>query len=208
MNPLLQSLVEAKPSEQLAGDSPLVSRPGPIQKLRYSHEAMIDLLITEPWISQNELADRFNMSASWISTIICSDLFQAKLAERRDQLVDPEIRMSLKTQFEGLLSRSMDILRTKLSASPESVPDQLAVQVAKMAGQSLGLGTHETRVSVHETHVHLEELGNNLVGLLRRRKALASEEYVNGEVVPSVSPESGPRTNRNGALRPLPEPSG
>src|SRR6266404_8541740 len=203
MNPLLQSLVEAKPSEQLAGDSPLVSRPGPLQKLRYSHEAMIDLLITEPWISQNELADRFNMSASWISTIICSDLFQAKLAERRDQLVDPEIRMSLKTQFEGLLSRSMDILRTKLSAPPESVPDQLAVQVAKMAGQSLGLGAHETRVSVHETHVHLEELGNNLVNLLRRRK----QEYINAEVVPSVSPESGPRTNGNGALRPLPEPS-
>jgi hypothetical protein len=55
----------------------------------------------------------------------------------------------------------------------DEVPDQLAVQVAKMAGTSLGFGVKETKVSVSETHLHLTELGNNLVGLLRQRKAEA-----------------------------------
>jgi hypothetical protein len=199
MNPLLQSLVDSKPSESLAGDSPLVAKPGPIQKLRYSHEAMIDLLISQPWISQNALADHFGMSASWVSTIICSDLFQSKLAERRDQLVDPELRLSIKAQMEGLHSRSMDILRRKLEKSPEEIPDQLALQVAKVMGQGLGYGGNESRVSVQETHIHLEQLGENLVGLLRRRKAVAAEEYVDAEVS-SVGAESRPRSNGNGSL--------
>jgi len=171
-SPLIQALLEGRaPSEALSGSSPLAARPaGPIQKLRYSHEAMIDLLVSEPWISQNEIAERFGMSASWISTIICSDLFQARLAERRDQLVDPELRLSLKTQFEGILARSMEVLRHKLSQHPDLISDQLALQTAKVASQSLGMGVRETKVSVTETHVHLQELGANLVGLLRRER--------------------------------------
>lgn len=177
-NPLLQALIDHQPGERIAGASPLAPAAQPIQKLRYSHEAMIDLIVAQPWISQNDLAAHFGMSPSWVSTVICSDIFQSKLAERRDKLVDPEVRASLKTQFAGLLSRSMEILRHKLDQTPDRVPDQLAVQVAKMAGQSLGYGAVDgARISVHETHVHLEELGNNLVGLLRRRKA----EVVDGQ---------------------------
>src|SRR5580765_8138765 len=186
MNPLLQALVDAKPGEVVPGASPLAPRREPLQKLRYTHEALIDQLIAEPWISQNELADRFGMSASWISTIICSDLFQSRLAERRDKLVDPEVRASLKNQFEGILSRSLEILRYKLDATPDKVPDQLAVQVAKMAGSNLGLGDKGARVSIQETHVHLEELGNNLVDLLRRRKA----EVIEGQITPVTDTSS------------------
>ena len=159
MNPLLQSLCNLPP---------LPARPA-IQKLSYNHDAMVDMLVAEPFVSQNELARRFGMSASWISTIICSDLFQAKLAARREALVDPQIRASLKTQFEGLLARSVEILRFKLDAEPENVPDRLAVEVAKMAGKNLGMHGAPP-VSIQETHVHLEELGQNLVHLLRRRR--------------------------------------
>jgi len=196
MNPLLKALVDGSPGQSLPGPSPLAPRPPPaIQKLRYSHEAMIDMLIAEPWIAQGELAQRFGMSPSWISTIICSDLFQSRLAERRDQLVDLEIRSNLKTQFEGLLSRSMEILRHKLDAHPDNVPDQLAVQVAKISGQSLGMGVRETRVSVQETHVHLEQLGENLVNLLRRRRS----EVHDGEVTQSEGvPQQLPRPDGEG----------
>src|SRR2546421_725388 len=65
---------------------PPVAEAGPLVRgLRYTHEAMVDMLIAEPWISQNELAARFGFSPSWISTVICSDAFQAKLAERRGE---------------------------------------------------------------------------------------------------------------------------
>jgi len=188
VNPLLARLVAGTPSSETAGPSPLApaAKP-PIQKLRYTHEALLDILIVEPWISQNELAARFGMSASWISTIICSDLFQSRLAARREQLVDPEVRFSIKTQMEGLLARSMEVLRHKLNADPDQVPDRLAVQVATMAGKNLGMQAPPS-VSVQETHVHLEELGQNLVGLLRRRRSETYDVETNSEGHPQCEP--------------------
>lgn len=169
MNATLQALVEGKPP----GASPLAPPPNPkqaVQKLNYSHEAMVNLIIANPAISGNELAEIFGYSASWISTIITSDLFQAKLEERRAEFVDPELRLSIKTQMNGLLHRSLEILQHKLSKKPDEVPDQLALQTAKIMGQNLGHG-NEVKVSIEQTNTHLHELGDNLVGLLRRRKA-------------------------------------
>jgi hypothetical protein len=141
---------------------------------------MIDQIIKNPAISNDDLAEMFGYTPSWISTVMCGELFQNKLAARREELVDPELRQSVKVQFAGLLSRSMEILRHKLNARPEAVPDQLALQVAKMSGQALGYGNKEQRVSVQETHIHLAELGGNLVDLLRQRKAEARDERLLG----------------------------
>lgn len=185
MNALLQALCNGEPAPSVAAGSPLAPRPPPaIQKLRYTHEAMISILVAEPWVSQNELARRFGMSAAWISTIICSDLFQARLAERREELVDPELRLSIKAQMEGLYARSMEILRHKLSKEPDEVPDQLALQTAKVMGANLGMSA--PKVSVTETHLHLEELGNNLVGLLRRKREAIAGEFTSVEANPSA----------------------
>lgn len=181
MSPLLRALVEGSPAPN-AGDSPLSPpKANPVARLSYTHEAMIDLIIAEPAIYNEELAARFGYSPSWISTVVVSDIFQAKLAARREALVDPELRMSIKTQFKGLLERSMEILARKLDRPALEVPDQLAVQVAKLAGTSLGFGVKETKVSVTETHLHLQELGANLVDILRTRKAEASGRTFDGE---------------------------
>lgn len=174
MNPLLKSLVDGVPAPN-AGPSPNTgpTKDQPVAKLHYTHQAMVDQILINPAISNEELACMFGYTASWISTVVVSDIFQAKLAARREEIIDPEIRLNVRTQFKGLLERSMEILRKKLDVPADKVPDQLAIQVAKMAGQSLGFGVKETKVSVQETHVHLTELGNNLVGLLRQRKAEA-----------------------------------
>lgn len=182
MNPLLKALVDGAPNLGLPSES--ANAPparAPIVKLRYSHEAMIEILIAEPWISQNELADRFGMSASWISIVLNSDLFQSKLHEKRESVIDPELRASLKVQFQGLLGRSIEILRHKLDGPPDKISDQLALQTAKVAAQSLGMGVRETKIINHnEVHAHLEELGGNLVGLLRRRKVEALSDAAGG----------------------------
>lgn len=194
MNPLLQALIKGDPpAEARPGESPLAPRPREIQKMRYNHQAMVDLLVAQPTLTQNELADIFDRSPSWISTIICSEVFQDQLAKRREEILGPEILQSFKTQHEGLLLRSMAVLREKMNRKVEEIPDQLALQVLKVTGQNLGLAhAGETRVSIQETHVHLDELGKNLVGLLRRRRVDASQEYVDGEVTHPQPHSSAP----------------
>ncbi len=200
MNPLLQALVDGPQPSGAAGypiqspapvpnHSPLaVPAKPPIQKLRYEHRAMAKMIAAKPTISQNELAAIFEYSPSWISTIIASDAFQAILFEEMEKSDFPAAaRVQAKLQIEGILSRSMEILRAKLDKPADQVPDQLAIQTFKSAATSLGMGVRDVKINVNETHNHLNELGENLVGLLRRRKA----EAIDGEILPHPEPTNG-----------------
>lgn len=187
-HPLLQALIEAPAGVPAApggivGASPLDRPAPPVQKLSYSHLAMAKVIAANPAISQNELAALFGYSASWISRIMCSDAFQAILAEEmKDMPFTAEMRTQTRLQVEALLQRSLEILAHKLDKTPDDIPDQLALQTAKVA--SSVLSDRDPRPPATEVHVHLEKLGENLVGLLRRRK---SEAAVDAEIVPATS---------------------
>lgn len=151
-----------------------------IAKVRYTHDAMIDLIIAEPAISQNALARQFGYSASWVSQIIASDAFQARLAERTQELVDPTIRVTVEERFKGLVLRSLEILSDKLNKSSEAIPDNLALRTLELSSRALGYGAKAPPASAEvNVNVHLEELGGNLVQLLRRKKA----EAIDAEVI-------------------------
>lgn len=143
-----------------------------IKKVRYTHDAMIDLIIANPAISQNELALHFGYSASWISQIIAADAFQSRLAERTKELVDPTIRISIDERFKGLVLRSLEILAEKLSKPTHQIPDQLALRTLEVSSRALGYGAKDNNTVVqNHVEVHLDKLGQNLVTLLRKKKA-------------------------------------
>lgn len=108
-----------------------------IQKIRYTHDAMIDLIITQPWLRQFEVAQHFGMSQAWISQVFCSDAFKMRLAERRAELVDPTIIMSLEEEFESVARLSMSIVKEQLEIkrNPEH-----AIAAMSVAAKALGFG--------------------------------------------------------------------
>lgn len=148
-----------------------------IAKVRYTHEAMVDLIIAEPWISQNDLAARFGYTASWICQIISSDAFQARLAERSRDLIDPTLRATVEERFKGLVLRSLEILSDKLNKPSHQVPDQLALRTFELASRAAGYGSRDQTPPTPplEMHVHLESLGSGLVDLLKRKRVEAIE---------------------------------
>jgi hypothetical protein len=140
---------------------------------------MVDLIIANPAISQQELARHFGYTPGWISQVIASDSFQTRLAERSAQLVDPLIQNSVKVKFDALVLRSMELLQEKLNRQAHEVPDNLVLRTLEVASRAAGYGA-KTEVAATQVNVdvHLENLGNNLTQLLRRRKA---EESLPGE---------------------------
>ena len=111
-----------------------------IQKVRYSHDAMIDILVMNPWVHQNQLAAHFGYSPAWISTVMATDMFKAKLAQRREEIVDPELRATLEERFRGVIEQSLRVLQQKLSAP--TVPDNLVLRAAELGAKALGMGSH------------------------------------------------------------------
>lgn len=110
---------------------------GGVKKPSYTHEALADLILANPAISQNELAAHFGYTPGWISQIICSDSFQVFLHTRKEQIVDPMLRGAIEESFKGLVLQSMQRLREKLEANPS---DNLVLEVFKNSARALGYG--------------------------------------------------------------------
>jgi len=134
-------------SEPLLGTE---SAANALVRVRYSHDAMIDILIANPTISQNELAKCFGYTVPWVSRVCCSDAFQARLAERKGDLVDPTIKMTLDEKFNALATKSLDIVMDKLCAV-QSV--DLAMKALELSTKALGLGARSANVNVQNSFV-------------------------------------------------------
>lgn len=123
-----------------------------IDRVRYSHDAMIDVLLARPGVSQNELAAHFGYTAAWVSRVVNSSAFQARLAERKTELVDPTIHMALEEKFSAAAHLSLDVLQEKLAASRN--PD-LALKVGDLATKALGFGARNVQNNVQNNYVAL-----------------------------------------------------
>jgi hypothetical protein len=111
-----------------------------IAKVRYTHDACIDKILACPDISQNDLAAEFGYSATWISTIVNSDAFQARLAERKKELIDPVIALAMEERLKGLASRSIEILMKRMEADDAPHSAAVAIKALPIAISGLGMG--------------------------------------------------------------------
>ena len=137
-----------------------------IARVRYTHEAMIEEIIMRPEIHQNELAAIFGFSPAWISTVINSDAFQAKLMATKDELVNPELRLQLNERFRALSVRSVQVLMEKLSKPANEISDNLALKAAELGAKALGLGAVSPAVVVVNSVDRLQGLASRLTGLI------------------------------------------
>jgi hypothetical protein len=108
-----------------------------IQKTRYTHEAMIDIIIAEPGVKQNELATRFGVTVPWISRIIGSDAFQGALAKRREELTDPFLVATLEERMTGVAMQALDVIGEKLALTQNV---DVALKAYDISMKALGFG--------------------------------------------------------------------
>lgn len=155
-----------------------------IAKVRYTHEDCIDRILANPGISQNDLAAMYGYSASWICVVVNSDVFQARLAMRRDELVDPVLKASITERFKALTVRSLEVLQHKLSAHPDSVDSDLALEAAKLGAKSLGLGV--AQVQIAPAGPDLNQLAERLRNFVRQSQPGVVD--VQAREVPSAVP--------------------
>lgn len=164
---LLAEMAGAGQGAWSRGDDSAYAPPAPPRgarppALRYSHLAMVDMLVQNPWMSQNELAAAFGRTPAWISTIVTSDAFKQRLEERRDEVVDPEIRLTLKERFEALTVRSLQKLQERLEHQPS---DGLLLKAADLGAKALGIGGNAPTPVLITSEERLASLANRLKAL-------------------------------------------
>tara|TARA_R110000868_G_scaffold215407_1_gene465501 strand:- start:2554 stop:3168 length:615 start_codon:yes stop_codon:yes gene_type:complete len=154
----------------------------PPAKMRYTHEAMADLIISEPAISQNTLAATFGFTPGWVSTVINSDAFQALLATRREEIINPELIVTVRERFQAVTAQSLRILQDKLARPADQVSDQLALRAAELGAKALGLGGNAAPPPPPNPAEYLPQLAERLMRLTGQAPAqVVSDAVVVGE---------------------------
>lgn len=125
-----------------------------LQKVRFTHDAVIDQIIMQPEITQRELARTWGYTEAWISIIINSDSFKNRLAERKADLVDPIIVASLNERLDGLASRALDKLLDRIEGRDPLAPGPVKTQDL-IAAAKLGVGDRNNRPAVPSNQQNL-----------------------------------------------------
>lgn len=130
MNNLARDMMEVEPVKPT------------LQKVRFTHDAIIDEILINPSVSQNELSRMFGFkSPAWMSIVVNSDAFKERLAERKAELIDPAIRSSIQERLDAVARGSLDRIMARLD-SPNPIKDADLVAMAK-----LGVGDKNNRLA-------------------------------------------------------------
>lgn len=121
-----------------------------IARVKYSHDAMIDLIIANPVASQGQIAAHFGYTQAWVSRIMNSDAFQARLAERKTEIVDPSLVASVDEKLRELASKSLDVVLTKLTTVPTL---DGALKALEVTTRALGYGARQQNLNVQQNFV-------------------------------------------------------
>ena len=99
--------------------------------VKYVHLEIMDAIIAKPAIKNVELSEMFGFSPQWISCLVHSDSFKARLAQRKLDLADPHLIQTVNERIKSTALRSLDIINRKLDAN----------ESASLALETLGLTT-------------------------------------------------------------------
>jgi len=121
------------------------------QQLREWHVQCMDLLVQNPAITYDELGQILGVHKQSVMLVVNSDLFQAKLKERRERRSDT-IDRTVMQRLDNLAKVSIDHLEERIKRQRQLLGLDEVRETAEMALRGLGYISNAPR---QETHAHV-----------------------------------------------------
>ena len=116
----------------------LIRREGVVKgQLTYTHKAMMDLILANPTMPMEELAEHFGVTKAWVKKVTMSDAFQAVLDKRKEELINPIIIESATAKIRGLTNNTLDMLNSRVELGIVKTTE--LIEIARMGLTSQGL---------------------------------------------------------------------
>ncbi len=107
-----------------------------VQEMTIRHDMLIDWLIANPERTQGDCAAAFNLTQAWLSTLLNSDMFKAKITERLAELGEG-VREIIKLKMTHAADIAMDKTIEKLT---EGASEDFLTQTRDTLLTRLGYG--------------------------------------------------------------------
>ena len=167
-----------------------------IAKTSPTHDQIALWLVENPGPRQvTRCAEHFGYTVAWMSTIINSDAFRARLAQVQEHC-DAAVAADIPAKLRGVACLALDGLAEQLAdaaQAPSVVHREFMRETADMALHRLGFAPAKTASG--PTHIGQLNVQNNLIPVdpeslarARERLALPAVEPRVGDVLPEVLP--------------------
>lgn len=164
-----------------------------IASIRPRHEAIMTHLVANPEMRMQDVALVFGVTPSWLSVVVNSDIFQAKLAERQDQFFS--------VAAEGVANKLNTLAKLTLDKMIEKAPlteDAHDLREnAKLALDRMGYGVSQSPVPAGLTQNNTINIGVSPELLAQARERVLSKgtpQDVRQPALIEASPRGTPET--------------
>lgn len=174
---------------------------------RWWYDAIIDWMLTHPGAPLRECAAHFGKTQSYLSVIINSDMFKARLAARRAQF-NEELGHSVQRRMLGALDLALEVVTEQLETKRTQIPFKDTSAFVNSTLERLGYGAKPNGAQVtvnvgQQTPVQISASDlQEARELLRRSEAAklieatplpqsAPEKLLESETLPDVAEDRG-----------------
>jgi len=113
------------------------------------HNSIIDYLIANPAAKLRSVALTFGLTQSWLSVLIHSSAFKAKLAARQDLVFNEEVCATVEERLMGVASIATDRL---LELVPRETDVKVIADTMDKTLKNLGYGQRTAGTHVHQNN--------------------------------------------------------
>jgi hypothetical protein len=135
--------------------------------VNFRHEAIIDLMIAAPKMTKGEIALYLGYTQAWISTLISSDAFQMRLAERRNAIAT-ELDAAAIQRLHDLDKAAGDIIAKELEN--EDCDPHFALNVKKTVQQNMPNGKNKNLDSFDANMLLIQRNTQINIGVLEKAR--------------------------------------
>lgn len=116
----------------------VIRREGVVKgQLTYTHKAMMDLILANPTMPMDQLAEHFGVTKAWAKKVTMSDAFQGLLDKRREEIINPIIAESVTEKIRGLTTNTLDVLNSRVESGVVKTTE--LIEIARIGMTSMGL---------------------------------------------------------------------
>lgn len=108
-----------------------------IKSISWWHERLCDVLISEPQLTLKEIAERFDVSATWISILKNSDIF-IEYWRKRSGEHSREAVNGLATKAAASAEMALDAINKKLENEADTLPIGVLLEIADTTMKRFG----------------------------------------------------------------------
>jgi hypothetical protein len=144
-------------------------------------------MVNHPELSLRECAIYFNVTQSWLSTIINSDGWKDYYARVVDEHT-ARCSQNIIEQTEVLAGLAVDVLTERLEKDRDSLPLRIVKETAEMSLKALGYGGRPVSVQINDPENVRIGLVDSVVLENARRKMKLVQNAEEDEGIPALPP--------------------